>query len=130
MSRENQRLVTHEPVEFEKYAVDLPDFGRITHHLRGIYSNIYLQRMKANPEDVQKECNRLDLESAASWPTMPKNFPGTAQYHAWKNSNKKRKKKRYQYSIGYHTYFFCSMRKTKEILTRDIDVLVTLFKTT
>ena len=24
-------------------------------------------------------CNRLDLESLGSWPTMPKNFPGTAE---------------------------------------------------
>ena len=23
-------------------------------------------------------CNRLDLESQGSWPTLPENFPGTA----------------------------------------------------
>ena len=41
------------PVESEnKPPVEVGDFGRITHHFRGIYGRIYLQQMKAKPEDV------------------------------------------------------------------------------
>ena len=35
---------------------------------------------KAKPK-VIKHCNRLDLESVGSGPTMPKNFPGTGRYN-------------------------------------------------
>ena len=36
MNRENQPLVTDEPVEFEKYLVEVQDFRKITDHFRGI----------------------------------------------------------------------------------------------
>ena len=52
MSRENRRLVTDEPVEFEKLPVEVGDFMKLTYHFRGIYK-IYLKWMKASkPEDV------------------------------------------------------------------------------
>jgi hypothetical protein len=41
----------------------------------GIYTRIYLKWRKKNKK--MSTCNRLDLESLGSWPTMPKNFPGT-----------------------------------------------------
>ena len=50
------------------------DFRRITDHFRGIYRRIYLKWIKHNWK--MSTCNRLDLESLGSWPTMPKNFPG------------------------------------------------------
>ena len=34
---ENRQLVTDEPVEFEKYTVEVQDCRRITDHFRGIY---------------------------------------------------------------------------------------------
>jgi hypothetical protein len=43
MSRKNERLITNEPVEFEKkQPMDVGDFKRITDHFRGIYIRIYL----------------------------------------------------------------------------------------
>ena len=41
MIRENGQLVTDEPVEFEKWPVEVPDFRRITDHFRGM-NGIYL----------------------------------------------------------------------------------------
>ena len=41
--RENQWLVTGELVEFEKYPVEVGDFGRVTDHFRGIYRRVYLK---------------------------------------------------------------------------------------
>jgi hypothetical protein len=40
-----------EPVQFEKYLVEVGDFKRITNHLRGIY-RIYPQMNNAKPEYV------------------------------------------------------------------------------
>ena len=37
MNGEHQLLVTEEPVEFEKYMVEVQDFGRIVDPLRGIH---------------------------------------------------------------------------------------------
>ena len=51
MSEENQRLVTYELVEFEKWPVEVRDIRRIIDHFRGIY-RIYLKWMKAEQEDV------------------------------------------------------------------------------
>ena len=48
---------------------------RITDHFRGIY-RIYLRWIKKKNWKMST-CNQLDLESLGSWPTMPKNFPGT-----------------------------------------------------
>jgi hypothetical protein len=42
MIGENRRLGTDEPVEFEKFAVEVGDFRRITDRFRGIYG-IYLK---------------------------------------------------------------------------------------
>ena len=67
LSGENWQLVIDEPVEVQ-------DFKRITDRFRGIYK-IYLKWIKLNWK--MSTCNRLDLESLGSWPTMPKNFPGT-----------------------------------------------------
>ena len=54
MLRENQRLVTNEPVEFEKYSIEVRDFARITDHVRGIYrENIPPMNKATKPEDVQ-----------------------------------------------------------------------------
>ena len=58
MNAENRPLVTDEPVEFEKYPVEVQDFREITHHLRGIY-RIFL--VKNNGKITT--CNRLDLET-------------------------------------------------------------------
>ena len=44
---ENRRLVTDKPVEFEEQPVEVGDFGRITHHFRGIYK-IYLKGIMQN----------------------------------------------------------------------------------
>ena len=41
MNEENQPVVTNEPVEFEKYPVEVQDFRKITNHLQGI-CRIYL----------------------------------------------------------------------------------------
>ena len=48
---ENRRLVTDEPVEFEKPPVEVGDFRRMTWHFRGI-CGIYPHFNKGKPEDV------------------------------------------------------------------------------
>ena len=50
--RENRRLVTDAPVEFEKLPVEAGDFWRIAEHFRRIYRRIYLKLIKENPGDV------------------------------------------------------------------------------
>jgi hypothetical protein len=42
LNGKNRQLVTDEPVEFEKYPVEVGDFRRITGHFRGICRRIYL----------------------------------------------------------------------------------------
>jgi hypothetical protein len=58
MNKENQRLVTDWPVEFEKEPVEVQEFRRITDHFRG---NLW------NMPQVDKEkittCYWLDLET-------------------------------------------------------------------
>ena len=44
MIGENRQLVTDELVGFEKFAVEVQDFRRITDHFQGIYG-IYLRLM-------------------------------------------------------------------------------------
>ena len=51
MIGENRQLVTDEPVEIEKWPVEVQDFREITDHFRGIY-RIYPQFNKGKPEDV------------------------------------------------------------------------------
>ena len=38
MSRKNRRLVIDEPVEFEKYSVEVGDCRKITNHLEDLYN--------------------------------------------------------------------------------------------
>ena len=72
MIRENQQLVSDEPVEFEKQPVEVQDCRRITDHFRGIY-RIYPNLIKENRRI--STCNRLDLQTLGSQPVvMPKNL--------------------------------------------------------
>ena len=52
--------------------------GNFTDLFTGIY-RIYLKWIKPNRN--MSTCNRLDLELLGSWPTMPKNLPGTGLAH-------------------------------------------------
>ena len=67
---ENRRLVTNEPVEFEKQPVETQDRMKITDHLRGIYIKIFPHLSKENKR--MSTCNRLDLQTLGSQPIMPK----------------------------------------------------------
>ena len=71
MNGENWLLVTDKPAEFEKQAVEVQDFRRITHHFTGIY-RIYLKSIRKNPKVTA--WNRLDLGTLGFWPIMPKNL--------------------------------------------------------
>ena len=62
------------PTHVQEEPVETQDFKRITNHFREIYK-IYLKWTKQNRKTSTR--NRLDLETLGSWPTMPKNFPGT-----------------------------------------------------
>ena len=72
MIRENQQLVTDEPVEFEKQQVEVQDCKTITDRFKRIY-RIYPNFIKENRR--MSTCNRLDLETLESQPIMPKNLP-------------------------------------------------------
>jgi hypothetical protein len=50
MSRENQLLVTDEPVEFQKQPLEVEDCRKFTDHFRGIYG-IHLKLKRKNPKD-------------------------------------------------------------------------------
>ena len=47
MIEENRHLVTNEPVEFEKYPVEVEDCRKITDYFRGIH-RIYPNLIKEN----------------------------------------------------------------------------------
>ena len=47
LGRGGSIIVIDEPVEFEKYSIEVQDFNKITHHLKGIY-RMYLKSMKKN----------------------------------------------------------------------------------
>ena len=51
MIRENRKLVTNEPVEFEKQLVEVQDCKKITIHSR-IMSRMYPNLIKKKPKDV------------------------------------------------------------------------------
>ena len=72
MIEEKRRLVTDEPVEFEKLPVEIQDGRKITGHYRGIY-RIYPNLIKENRR--MSTCNRLDLQTLGSQPVVPKNLP-------------------------------------------------------
>ena len=71
MIGENRHLVTNEPVEFEKFPVDVQNCRKITDHSRGIY-RIYRNLIKENRK--MSTCNRLDLQTLGSQLIMPKNL--------------------------------------------------------
>ena len=68
----NWQLVTNEPMEFEKWPVEVQNCRRITDHYRGIY-RIYPNLIKENRR--MSTCNWLDLQTLGSQPVMPKNLP-------------------------------------------------------
>jgi hypothetical protein len=72
MIGENRQLVPDELVEFEKHPVDVQDCRKITDHFRGIY-RIHPNPIKENRR--MSTCNRLDLQTLGSQPTMSKNLP-------------------------------------------------------
>ena len=47
MIRENRQLVTNEPIEFDKLAVEVQGYRKITDHIKGIY-RIYPNLVKEN----------------------------------------------------------------------------------
>ena len=71
---ENRRLVTNEPVEFEKYPVEVhQDCRKLTDHFRGICI-IFPNLMKENQR--MSTSNQLDLQTLGSQPViMPTNLP-------------------------------------------------------
>ena len=71
MIGKNRQLVTNEPVEFEKWPVEVQDCRKITDHLRGIY-RIYPNFIKET--QMMSTCNWLDLQTPASQLIMPKNL--------------------------------------------------------
>jgi hypothetical protein len=71
MIGKNRQLVIDEPVEVQHYK-------KITDHFRGIY-RIYPNVIKENRR--MSTCNRLDLQTLGSQPTMPKILPGHCSHH-------------------------------------------------
>ena len=72
MIGENRQLVTNEPVEFEKEAVEVQVCRKITGCFRGIY-RIHPDLIKENRRMSTR--NRSDLQTLGSQPVMPKNLP-------------------------------------------------------
>ena len=70
MIGENQQLVTDEPVEFEKWPVEVKDCRKITDHFRGNY-RIYPNLLKENRR--MPTCNRFDLQTLGSQPMIGEN---------------------------------------------------------
>jgi hypothetical protein len=71
MIGENRQLITNEPVEFEKYPVEVPDCKKITDHFRRIhriYPNLITETRGCEP-------GWLHLQSLGSQPVMPKYLP-------------------------------------------------------
>ena len=72
MIGETWQLVTYEPVEFEKWPIEVQDFMKMIDHYRGM-NKIYLDLIKENRR--MSTCNQLDLQTLGSQPIMPKNLP-------------------------------------------------------
>ena len=72
MNGENQPLVTHEPVEFEKQLIQIQDLKQISMPSR-ISRGIFLSPIKENRK--MSTCNPLGLETPGSRPVMPKKIP-------------------------------------------------------
>ena len=73
MNRENQPLVTDEPVEFETQ-VEVQDFKKTTDHSRLNLQNV-LQITKGKTRTITTS-KWLDFETLGFWPTVPKNLSG------------------------------------------------------
>ena len=73
MNGENRPLVADKPVEFEDGPLEVQDFGKITHHLRGVFE-IFVKLTKKYRK--MWTCNQLDLETLGSRPILSKNLPG------------------------------------------------------
>ena len=73
MIGENRQSITNEPVEFEKWPVEVQDCRKITDHFWGIY-RIYPNLIRENRRMLT--CNRLDLQTLGSqvlnWLLCPK----------------------------------------------------------
>ena len=70
----NRQFVTDEPIEFKKNQLEFKGSKKLPINLEDSIeytSNEWKQNRKMSTS------NRLDLESLGSWPTMPKNFPGS-----------------------------------------------------
>jgi hypothetical protein len=65
LNKENQPLVTNEPVEFEKQLLKFQDFKKINHNVREI-RGIHLKLIKKTRKIGT--CNRLDLETLGFCP--------------------------------------------------------------
>ena len=60
MNEENRLLLINEQVEFEKQAVEVQDYRKITDPFRGIF-RIYHKLIQKNRKTTT--CNRLDMET-------------------------------------------------------------------
>ena len=72
MIGENRKLLTDEPVEFEKELVEDQECRKIIDQSRGIY-RIYPNLVKENRRMSTR--NRLDSQTLGSQPVIPKNLP-------------------------------------------------------
>ena len=74
MNKENQPLVTTEPVEFEKWSVEVQGFSKNYSSFQTNMWNI----LKILNDKIRKitTCNRLDLETLGFSPVVPKHLPG------------------------------------------------------
>jgi hypothetical protein len=85
MIEQNRQLVTNEPVEFEKDAVEAQDCRKITDRFRGIY-RVHPDLTKENRR-MSTRTNRLDSQTLGSQPiSMPKNLPVHCFQGAGENS--------------------------------------------
>ena len=76
ISRENRHIVADEPVEFEKWPVEVQDFRKFTDHFRGIY-RIYIKVLKKTRK--MSTCNRLDSNTFGCFGSVMLRFsPNTA----------------------------------------------------
>ena len=81
MIRENRRLGTDKPVEFEKQPVEIQDCRKITDHSRGIY-RIYPNLIKGKPKDVNMSLvglanTRISTDYAQNLPGHCFQWPNT-----------------------------------------------------
>ena len=73
MIGENEKLVTNEPVEFEKSPVEVEDCRKTTNLFDGICRIYHPNLMKENLR--MSTCSQSDLQTLGSQPVIPKNIP-------------------------------------------------------